>query len=139
LAETVQGCTALLTLDEIADCLAIMAHSFIAYIDEAGDDGLNREKYRIPGRGGGSSHWLTIGATVWRLSRDLDAVRWAKEIRAKLPEQKQRKPLHFKDMDHAQRVMAVAGLVCSSKSSSSELSAPQYPSWSNPHRFFSTL
>jgi len=87
-----------------------MAHSFIAYIDEAGDDGLNPDKYRVPGRSGGSSHWLTIGATVWRLSRDLDAVRWAKEIRGRLPQQKAHKPLHYKDLDHAQRVMAITGL-----------------------------
>lgn len=87
-----------------------MAHSFIAYIDEAGDDGLNPAKYRTPGRGGGSSHWLTIGATVWRQSRDLDAVRWAKEIRDQLPQQKRHKPLHFKDLDHPQRVMAINGL-----------------------------
>ncbi|MCP4028569.1 MAG: DUF3800 domain-containing protein [Sphingomonas sp.] len=87
-----------------------MAHSFIAYIDEAGDDGLNPDKYRVPGRGGGSSHWLTIGATVWRQSRDLDAVRWAKEIRAQLPQQKRHKPLHFKDLDHPQRVMAIGGI-----------------------------
>lgn len=87
-----------------------MAHSFIAYIDEAGDDGLNPDKYRIPGRGGGSSHWLTIGATVWRQSRDLDAVQWAKAIRDRLPQQKRLKPLHFKDLDHPQRVMAIDGL-----------------------------
>ncbi|MBB5699996.1 DUF3800 domain-containing protein [Sphingomonas yantingensis] len=87
-----------------------MAHSFIAYIDEAGDDGLNPDRYRVPGRGGGSSHWLTIGATVWRQSRDLDAVRWAKEIREQLPQQKKHKPLHYKDFDHAQRVMAITGL-----------------------------
>ncbi len=84
-----------------------MAHSFIAYIDEAGDDGLNPDKYRVTGRGGGSSHWLTIGATVWRQSRDLDAVQWAKEVRDKLPQQRRVKPLHFKDLDHPQRVMAI--------------------------------
>lgn len=86
-----------------------MAHSFIAYIDEAGDEGLSG-KYRVPGRGGGSSHWLTLGATVWRLSRDLDAVRWARAILAQLPEQKRNKPLHFMDLDHQQRVMAIGGI-----------------------------
>lgn len=87
-----------------------MAHSFIAYIDEAGDDGLAPDKYRVPGRGGGSSHWLSIGATVWRQSRDLDAVQWAKAIKDQLPAQKRKKPLHFKDLDHPQRVMAIGGL-----------------------------
>lgn len=87
-----------------------MAHSFIAYIDEAGDDGLHPDRYRVPGRGGGSSHWLTIGAIVWRYSRDLDAVQWAKAIREQLPQAKKTKPLHFKDLDHPQRVMAISGL-----------------------------
>lgn len=86
-----------------------MAHSFIAYVDEAGDEGLSGS-YRQPGRGGGSSHWLTLGATVWRLSRDLDAVQWAKTIIAQLPEQRRRKPLHFMNLDHNQRVMAVSTL-----------------------------
>jgi hypothetical protein len=86
-----------------------MAHSFIAYIDEAGDDGMTG-KYRVAGRRGGSSHWLTIGATVWRLSRDLDAVGWAKGIIAQMPEQRRNQPLHFKDMEHPQRVMAISAL-----------------------------
>jgi hypothetical protein len=86
-----------------------MAHSFIAYIDESGDDGLPGH-YRQPGRRGGASNWLTIGAVVWRKSRDLDAVRWAKEIVSQMPEQRRSKPLHFADMDHAQRVMAINGI-----------------------------
>jgi len=86
-----------------------MAHSFIAYIDESGDDGLPGH-YRQPGIGGGASHWLTIGAVVWRLSRDLDAVGWAKEIRDRLPVQKRRWPLHFAEMDHGQRIMAINGI-----------------------------
>lgn len=85
-----------------------MAHSFIAYIDEAGDEGLG--KYRQPGIHGGASHWLTLGATVWRLSRDLDAVQWAKWIIQQLPEQRRSKPLHFMDLNHQQRVMAIQSL-----------------------------
>ncbi len=84
-----------------------MAHSFIAYIDESGDDGLPG-RYRQPGQdGGGASNWLTIGAVVWRHSRDLDAVQWAKEIAAQMPAQRKKKTLHFADMDHPQRVMAI--------------------------------
>lgn len=82
-------------------------HSFIAYIDESGDDGLTG-KWRVPGRGGGSSHWLSIGAVVWRLSRDLDFVSLAKSILSNLPEQKRRRPLHFSELEHSQRVMAVS-------------------------------
>lgn len=82
-----------------------MAHSFIAYIDESGDDGLTG-RFRRPGERGGSSHWLSIGAVVWRLSRDLDAVRWAQEILAQMPF-RQRRILHFADLDHAARIMAI--------------------------------
>lgn len=86
-----------------------MPHSFIAYVDESGDDGLSG-RFRQAGRSGGSSHWLAIGATVWRKSRDLDAVGWAKDILAQLPQGKRNKPLHFMKMDHPQRVMAVSGI-----------------------------
>jgi len=86
-----------------------MTHTFIAYIDESGDDGLSG-RYREPQRRGGSSHWLSIGAVVWRQSRDLDAVRWAQAITAQLSEQKRGKPLHFSELDHQQRVMAVNGI-----------------------------
>jgi len=87
-----------------------MTHTFIAYIDESGDDGLIG-RFRQPGGRGGPSHWLSIGAVVWRASRDLDAVRWAQEIQAKLPAQKQKKTLHFSELDHQQRVMAINTLV----------------------------
>lgn len=83
-----------------------MSHSFIAYIDESGDDGLSG-RFREPGRRGGSSHWLAIGAVVWRSSRDLDFVQVAKAIASKLPGEKGSKPLHFSNFDHAQRVMAI--------------------------------
>ena len=86
-----------------------MAHSYIAYIDESGDDGLIG-RFRQAGGGGGPSHWLALGATVWRLSRDLDMVGCAKSIIANLPERKQHKALHFAELDHAQRVMATGAL-----------------------------
>lgn len=83
-----------------------MAHSYIAYIDESGDDGLPGH-FRQPGGAGGPSHWLAIGATVWRLSRDLDMVQCARAIIDTLPKPKRHKPLHFAEIDHAQRVMAI--------------------------------
>ncbi|OHD00910.1 MAG: hypothetical protein A2885_13470 [Sphingopyxis sp. RIFCSPHIGHO2_01_FULL_65_24] len=86
-----------------------MAHSFIAYIDESGDDGLTG-RFRKAGAQGGSSNWLTIGAVVWRMSRDLDAVQWAKEIAAQMPKQRRNRTLHFADMDHPQRIMAINGI-----------------------------
>jgi hypothetical protein len=83
-----------------------MAHSFIAYVDESGDDGLGG-KYRTVGHQGGSSNWLTISAAMWRYSRDLEAVKWRDEIRAQLPAQAARRiPLHCLKLTHAQKVMA---------------------------------
>lgn len=86
-----------------------MAHSYVAYIDESGDDGLVGH-FRQPGADGGPSHWLVIGATVWRFSRDLDMVAVARDIIQRLPERKRGKPLHFNELDHAQRTMAITQL-----------------------------
>lgn len=86
-----------------------MSHSFLAYIDESGDDGLPGH-FREPGGDGGPSHWFAIGATVWRASRDLDMVARAKEIVERLPKRKRHKPLHFTELDHNQRVMALTHL-----------------------------
>lgn len=86
-----------------------MSHSFIAYIDESGDDGLGG-RYKMLGQQGGSSNWLGIGATIWRTSRDLDMVNCAQEILGKLPKSKKRSGLHFKALRHEQRVMAISTL-----------------------------
>ena len=80
-----------------------MSHSYIAYVDESGDDGL--VKFREPGADGGSSTWLTISACIIRASRDLDAVKWRDEIGAGLPN-RQRRDIHFQNMNHSQRTMA---------------------------------
>jgi hypothetical protein len=87
-----------------------MASSFIAYIDESGDDGLPG-KYRVAGHQGGSSNWLTISASIWRHSRDLEAVQWRNEIRQQLPEQISKNPLHCLKLSHQQRVMACQVLI----------------------------
>jgi len=81
-----------------------MAHSFLAYIDESGDDGIGN--YREPGGRGGSSKWLAISACVFRQSYDLDAVEWRDEISELMPEKK-RQDVHFTKMNHAQRVAAI--------------------------------
>jgi len=80
-----------------------MSHSFIAFIDESGDDGLSR--FRQPGKNGGASRWLVVSAILFRRTNDLEAVRWRDEIMNLMP-QKKRRDIHFKDMNHNQRVMA---------------------------------
>jgi len=82
-----------------------MAHSFIAYIDESGDDGLSG-RYKATGQRGGSSHWLTLSASVWRYGRDLEATEWVREIRGKFPQGGQSKVLHCQNLSHQQRVAA---------------------------------
>jgi hypothetical protein len=80
-----------------------MTHSFLAFIDESGDDGL--DKFREPGAGGGSSSWLILSACLFRQVYKLDAVNWRDEISAKMPEKKSR-TLHFAELNHNQRVVA---------------------------------
>lgn len=80
-----------------------MPYSFIAYIDESGDDGL--QNFRAPGANGGASTWLVISACVLRFSRDLEAVSWRNEILTRMPERKSRS-LHFAKLTHGQKVVA---------------------------------
>ena len=84
-----------------------MNHSFIAYIDESGDDGLGN--FREPGSNGGASSWLVISACVFRYMYDLDAVSWRDEISSQL-KLKRSKPPHFTDLNHQQRVFATQKL-----------------------------
>lgn len=80
-----------------------MAHSFVAFIDESGDDGL--ANYRVPGQRGGSTRWLVISACLFRQSYSLEAVRWRDSISDKFVNKKSRN-LHFMDLNHGQRIVA---------------------------------
>lgn len=80
-----------------------MAHSFVAYIDESGDDGL--QNFREIGRQGGASNWLIISACVFRQTHTLDAVSWRDEISSAIPDKRSR-TLHFAKLNHNQRVVA---------------------------------
>lgn len=84
-------------------------HSFIAYIDESGDDGL--AKFRAVGGKGGASRWLTISACVVRASNDLEAVTWRDEIRSGIcSKQSAKKSIHFADMNHSQKRFAIQSI-----------------------------
>lgn len=80
-----------------------MPHSYVAYIDESGDDGLGN--FREPGRRGGSSRWLVLSACVFRQVYTLEAVRWRDSISDKFVNKKSR-TLHFMDLNHGQRTVA---------------------------------
>lgn len=79
-----------------------MAHTYVAYIDESGDDGLDKP-FREVGNAGGSSKWLVISACLFRSTYSLEAVRWRDEISAKMPERKSR-ILHFAKLNHGQKL-----------------------------------
>lgn len=82
-----------------------MAHSFVAYIDESGDEGWSfRDE---PGLG--SSEWFVISAVVMptsieiaELKRFHDVIRPIEEVR--------KAPIHFSKLNHEQRVAACAGI-----------------------------
>ena len=82
-----------------------MTHSFVAYIDESGDDGL-AHPFRVPGQNGGSSRWLVISACLFRKAYSLEAVAWRDEIASRMPDRKSRH-LHFAGLGHGQKLAAV--------------------------------
>lgn len=81
-----------------------MSASFVAYIDESGDEG-----FTFRPDGSGSSRWLVLSALVMRKENDGLVVQTARQARELL-----RKPpkhaLHFRDLKHEQRV-ALARLI----------------------------
>lgn len=80
-----------------------MAHSFIAYIDESGDDGLGN--FRTPGGRGGQTSWLVISSCIFRFSRNHEVVSWRDAIMDKC-QKKNTRNLHFIDLTHTQKVAA---------------------------------
>lgn len=76
-----------------------MGASFVAYIDESGDEG-----FRFREDGSGSSRWFVLSALVVRKEYDRDeiipAARDLREILRKEP----KKALHFRELRHEQRI-----------------------------------
>ena len=78
-----------------------MKSSFIAYVDESGDEG-----FIFHPDGSGSSRWFVLSAAVIRKTDDLQLVSCMKEVRNVL-QKPPKKPLHFVDLKHDQRVRYV--------------------------------
>ena len=74
---------------------------YIAYIDEAGDEGFG--KLRDPEKAGGQSRWLLIGACLVAAEHDSKTPGWRDEIVSRL--QKSWQHIHFCDLNHDQRVV----------------------------------
>jgi hypothetical protein len=99
----------------------VMTLRFVAYIDEAGDEGLG--KLKGPLASPAQSKWLVIGGILVREEHDRELPSWRDEIMAMFPA-KRRRDLHFRTLNHDQKVAAVEYLshktfgiccVCSNK------------------------
>lgn len=75
-----------------------MTSSYRAYIDESGDEGF----VFLPGELG-SSRWLVVSALVLRTAKDHQVVEVARQVREKLGKPS-KKPLHFRELKHEQRL-----------------------------------
>lgn len=75
-----------------------MNGTFIAYIDEAGDEG-----FRF---GEGSSEWFVLAAAITLKQIDLRTVQLVDRVRDEL-KTRPRKPLHFRDLKHEQRLVFI--------------------------------
>lgn len=80
-----------------------MPCSFSAYVDEAGDEGFG--KLRLPGTTG-QSHWLGVGAVLVSERNDRFMPSWRDEIVSLFPKKKNQRDLHFRHLNHSQRVAA---------------------------------
>ncbi len=75
---------------------------FVAYVDEAGDEGFGKLG---TGEKTAQSKWFAIGAMVVQDTEDRNLPSWRNEIVDFFPRKKSR-DLHFRDLKHEQRVQA---------------------------------
>jgi hypothetical protein len=80
-----------------------MTCHFSAYVDETGDEGFG--KLRSPGTTG-QSRWLGLGAVLVAQENDRFMPSWRDEIVALFPKKKNQRDLHFRYLNHHQRVAA---------------------------------
>lgn len=79
-----------------------MQCTFIAYIDESGDEG-----FKI---GSGASEWFVLSAVIFRQAEELEQIKLVDKVRDGINMRRQsvhqipeKKPLHFRDLSHEQR------------------------------------
>lgn len=75
-----------------------MTASFVAYVDESGDEG-----FKFLPNEQGSSRWFVLSALVIRKENDLQVVQLARQAR-ELLKKDAKKTLHFRELRHEQRV-----------------------------------
>lgn len=74
---------------------------FVAYIDEAGDEGFGK---LAAGPVGGQSRWLILGACIVSRETDLTLPSLRDKIISRFPAHR-RRDLHFRDLKHDQKVV----------------------------------
>lgn len=79
--------------------MSASTYSYVAYIDEAGDEGF---KFTVNGHKG-SSDWFVLSAAVIRAENDIATTKLVDRVRATLG-MPPKKMLHFKDLDHKKRL-----------------------------------
>ena len=82
---------------------------FTAYIDEAGDEGITKLRDKRNGGPGGQSRWLVLGGILVSKATDQTLPRIRDDIVALFPKKKGR-DLHFRELRHEQKVVAVDAL-----------------------------
>lgn len=82
---------------------------FTAYIDEAGDEGITKLRDKRNGEPGGQSRWLVLGGILVSKETDKTLPRIRDDIVALFPKKKGR-DLHFRELKHEQKVVAVDAL-----------------------------
>jgi len=98
--------------------------TFVIYVDESGDEGFSF--------GQGSSEWFILSAVIIKKALDLETVKLIDRVREKLGKPKKR-PLHFRDLRHEQRLPYVGEI---SKSKLRTLSILIHkPSIKEPEKF----
>lgn len=78
-------------------------YDYVAYIDEAGDDGLKAVK---PLRNPGSSEWLILSAVVVRAQNQRKIPEWVANIRRKFSRHHQRQGIHFSNLSAHNKAIA---------------------------------
>lgn len=79
-------------------------YSYIAYIDEAGEDGLRVVR---PLDENGSSEWLILGAIVIQAKHETDTISWVKDILSSF-KRRQKKGLHFRGLNEVNKILVCA-------------------------------
>jgi hypothetical protein len=80
---------------------------YVAYIDEAGDEGFGK---LAAGPVGGQSRWLVLGACIVSRENDLRLPALRDQIVTRFAKRKSH-DLHFRDLKHAQKVVVCQKLL----------------------------